>query len=456
LSLHRALTIFVITFAALAVGAGISLILLTTYLHQATIELEEGLHAVRLAEEIQIDLLTYIHTADESQRARIESDLQRKLRWAAEYGGTLEEDQSLLEAEQLLDRYFAGARKAKNPNEDTLRGAFAALRKFVDVNVQQANAPLMKSEHLDKLGDQIGITVAITLGIGMTVMLVWLHRVAFRPVFEIRDAMKSFAAGQKEARAAIHGPEEFKSIAAQFNEMAEALARQHRNQTAFLAGIAHDLRNPISALKVSADIISGRSMTAEKLASLMAVIKRQVNSLDRMVADLLESAKIESGHLDLRFEESDAGTIARDAFELFRSASEVHQFVLNLPDEPLPLRCDPVRIGQVLHNLLSNAIKYSPGGGKVILTLETRNNEVLFHVSDRGKGISQEDLRYVFEPFRRIQTAKEDIPGVGLGLSVAQRIVWAHGGRIQVDSEIMKGTTFTVHLPIPPARQACA
>jgi signal transduction histidine kinase len=456
MSLHRVLTIFAVTVAVLALGAAISLILLTTYLHRATIDLESGLHSVRLAEEMQIDLLSYIRTVDESERNRIENDVRQKLELALQYAGTPAENRSLSDVSQSLDGYFAAAHAGKQPPESMRQEAFSALRQFVNLNINQANASLGESEQLDHLGDRIGITVAITLVIGTTILLIWLHRVAFRPLFAIRDAMKKFAAGRKEARTAINGPEEFKSIAAQFNEMADALARQHQNQTAFLAGVAHDLRNPISALKISADVLSGPGVSPEKLTSLMGVIKRQVSSLNRMISDLLDSARIEAGHLDLRLEELDARTIAQDAFDLFSSASKKHEFNLVLPDTPLPLRCDPVRVGQVLHNLLSNAFKYSPDGGQVTLTVGTTGNCALFQVSDQGRGIPQEELIYIFEPFRRVGASKQDVPGVGLGLSVAQRIVHAHGGRIEVKSEMTKGTTFSVYLPLPPALQASA
>src|SRR5215471_14782640 len=107
MSLHRALSIFVVTGTLLAVGAGVSLVLLAAYLHRATIELESGLHGVRLAEEMQIDLLTYVRTTDQSERDRIEKNLRGKLQEARQYGGTPEEDRSLAEAKRLLDLYFS-------------------------------------------------------------------------------------------------------------------------------------------------------------------------------------------------------------------------------------------------------------------------------------------------------------------------------------------------------------
>ncbi|HEY2379731.1 MAG TPA: HAMP domain-containing sensor histidine kinase [Terriglobia bacterium] len=456
MSLNRALSIFVVTVAILAVGAGVSLVLLTTYLHRATIELEGGLHGVRLAQEMQIDLLSYVRAPDASEKVRIERDLRQKLRAASEYGGTAQEDRSLKQAAQFLTLYFAVADQGEAASESALQGALNALRQFVDENILQANSSLSKSEQLDDLGHRIGITVAVALVIGAAGIMLWLHRTAFRPVFEIRDAMKNFAGGQRDAHAAMHGPEEFRSIAAQFNEMSGALARQHQNQAAFLAAIAHDLRNPISALKLSTDILSGPAATPDRLSGLMGVIKRQIGSLDRMVADLLDSAKIEAGYLELRFEELDARDIAQDTYNLYKSASPAHEFALAVPESPVRLCCDRLRIEQVLNNLLSNAFKYSPGGGRVTLSLQLRGNEGMFQVSDQGLGIPKEDIHHIFEPFRRVRPAKMDIPGVGLGLSVAQRIVQAHGGRIQVETEIAKGTKFSVHLPLKPAQYTAA
>jgi len=457
MSLRRGLSLFVVTLSILAVGAGISLVLLTTHLHQATKDMENGLHSVRLAEELQISLLTYDRVVDPSERALIEQNLRRKLREARQYVNSTDEEITLNTAERSLETYFSGLRDTGNETIDgNLDATFKALRQFVDINVEQADASLKASEQWDELGDLIGIGVGAALFLGTAIMLIWLRAVAFRPVFEIRNVIRNFAGGDKTSRIPIRGPEELRGIATQFNEMADALARQHHNQAAFLAAVAHDLRNPLSALKVSAEVLSGPTVTSDRLSTLMGVIKRQVNGLDRMVGDLLDSSKIESGNLELRLEEYDARTIAQEAFNLFSPSSKTHQFTLNLPETPISLRCDHLRIEQVLNNLISNAIKYSPAGGKIGLSLLESGTEAMFEVSDEGMGIPREDIPYIFEPFRRTRTVREDIPGVGLGLAVARRIVGAHSGRIHVESQIGKGTTFQVYLPAVMSRRATA
>jgi signal transduction histidine kinase len=230
--------------------------------------------------------------------------------------------------------------------------------------------------------------------------------------------------------------------------MAVSLTRQYESQLSFLAAVAHDLRNPLSALKMSANILAtDRTLSPDTVSNFASIINRQVHALDRMVGDLLDTSRIEAGHLELRITDVDLRNVARDAFDLFKLAAEEHQLAINLPDSPTMVRCDPVRIQQVLNNLISNAIKYSAPQTKIELKLLGDEQRVCVEVSDEGVGISPDELPYIFEPFRRTKTSKDEVPGVGLGLSVAQRIVRAHGGRISVESQVGKGSTFRVDLP---------
>jgi len=332
--------------------------------------------------------------------------------------------------------------------EADLQRSFAALRGFVDLNVHQADASMRESEEWDDFGDRIGIGFSVVLIVGMTAMLIWIRRVAFQPVFEIQEAIRNFAVGRKDTRAPEYGPEELSAIARQFNEMAVALARQHENQVAFLAAVAHDLRNPLGALKTAADILSSDGkLPPETVANVMEVVKRQVHGLDRMIGDLLDTSRIEAGQLELRVKDCDLRAIAQASFDLFNSGSSEYQLKLSLPDDPVHVHCDPLRIEQVINNLLSNAIKYSPRGSRIEVALKRANDQALIWVSDEGVGIAREDLPYIFEPFRRTAASREEVPGVGLGLSVAQRIVRAHGGAIHVESQTGRGSTFRVHLP---------
>jgi signal transduction histidine kinase len=180
----------------------------------------------------------------------------------------------------------------------------------------------------------------------------------------------------------------------------------------------------------------------------MAVVRRQVDRLERMVGDFLDTARIEAGQLALKLEASDAGELARSVVELFQSTSADHALRLEVASAPLELRCDPARIEQVLNNLVSNAIKYSPAGGDVLVRVEREPAHVVFSVTDRGLGIPLDEQARLFEPFRRVGASNSAIPGVGLGLFVSRRIAEAHGGRIDVKSAPGEGSTFTLRLPI--------
>jgi signal transduction histidine kinase len=451
MSLHRILSLFVIVLAALSLGAAISLAWLTTSLHRTTVELETALQSVRLVEGMQIDLLTYTRTRDPSLLGVLQGDLRQKLDEAQQYVTDPEEQAMLTDAQKYIEHHFAHQHQAQLNEEiadGDLQNAFSALRRFMDFNLEQADTSMRVSERWDEIGDRIGMGFTAILIIGMAAVLVWLRRVAFQPVFEIQAAIRAFAAGRKESRAPERGPEELKSIAKQFNEMAASLERQSDRQLSFLAAVAHDLRNPVGALKTSAKILS-EDRSPETVSHLMSIILRQVNGLDRMIGDLLDQTRIEAGSLELRIQDCDLRSVAQDAFDLFNAGSREHRLTLALPEEPVPFRCDPLRIQQVLNNLISNAIKYSPPETTVDISLERADGEFLFRVSDQGKGIPEEELPFIFEPFRRTAAAREEVPGVGLGLSVAQRIVRAHGGRIKVESTLGVGTTFRVYLPAP-------
>jgi signal transduction histidine kinase len=446
MSLHGTLTVFMAALAVIALIGAISLVILPTHVHRAALELQNGLHSVQLAEEIQVDLLHY-RANDPTLRQKLENDLREKLAEAGGLAQTSEESAAWKEASELIENHFQHIHAGERDQENWER-AFDALQQLVVINVEQSDSSVRQAARWDRIGDWIGIGSAVLLTLGVTGVLIWLGIYAFRPVFEIRDAMKSFGEGNRTARAPEHGPKELRRIAAQFNHMADTLARQHENQLQFLSAVAHDLRNPLVPLKLSAQVLtSDRLSVPAKVSDLMSVIERQVHRLDRMIGDLLDRSRIEGGQLELRVIEYDARSIAQEAFNLFSTASTSHTLVLHIPESKVPVYCDPFRIEQVLNNLISNAIKYSPAGGNIELNVEQHLDDVLFQVSDRGMGIPDEELPHIFEPFRRVKTVKGDIPGVGLGLSVVRRIVQAHSGRIEVESQLGKGTTFRVHLP---------
>ena len=329
-----------------------------------------------------------------------------------------------------------------------LEAALAALDELVTFNVNEARTVQARADRWDRLANLGGICVAALLVLGGGVLLWWLRRSVFRPLLEMSRAMRRFGAGRKRTRAPEAGPAELRDMAHTFNEMANSLARQQEEQLTFLAGVAHDLRNPLSALKMSAALVtSGRPIPEERMQKTMGLVRRQVARLDRMVGDLLDATRIEAGRFELSLEERDARELAAAVVELYQAGGSSHDLRLLVPEEPVLLSCDATRVEQVLHNLVSNALKYSQSGSRVEVIVVREGDEAVLSVVDRGIGISKEELRTLFAPFRRTRRARDKAPGVGLGLSVARRIVEAHGGRIEVESRPGAGSTFRVRLP---------
>lgn len=440
---------------ALVVGVALivsaALVLLTTFLNRTSESLAAAVESVRLAEGIEIDLLLHSRATDPLVRQDIAGDLRAKLTDAGQYVTTAAEAGVLRHAVVAVDAYL-GATADDAPEdllEDRRDAAYAAIQRLVDVNVAQAQEAQASARRWDRLANAIGITAAALLLLVATLLLWWLRTRAFRPLWDITRAMEGFGAGDLDARAAESGPAELREVARRFNQMASALAAQRRAQMTFLGGVAHDLRNPLTALRMAVSSIDRDAPPLDGRArATMGVVARQTTALERMVGDFLDIARIEAGELELHMDVQDLRELAQAVTEQFRGWSPRHPIELSLPDAPVPIRGDALRVEQAITNLVSNAIKYSPDGGPVEIAVSSGEGEAVLAVTDRGVGMLPEDRRKIFEPFTRVGLSRESIPGAGLGLYIVQKIVHAHGGRVEVDTAPGRGSTFRLRLPL--------
>jgi signal transduction histidine kinase len=216
-----------------------------------------------------------------------------------------------------------------------------------------------------------------------------------------------------------------------------------RMQQDFLAVTTHELRSPVTGIKGNAQIMQRRGRYSER--SVEAIIA-QAERLQRLIDDLMLASQIQADHLTLALEETDLVAAARRAVtHLGIGDSSVR---VDAPEEPLVVLADQNYLSQVLTNLLTNAVKYSPEGGDVTVRFTRQGAEAHVAVIDRGVGISPTDIPHLFDRFYRVRDTATRVPGLGLGLYICQRIVEAHGGRIDVESKPGLGSTFTVVLPI--------
>jgi signal transduction histidine kinase len=349
-----------------------------------------------------------------------------------------------------IQDYLAAARET-TPGDAAIAApltkALATVEELLEISVRDATRSVRESARLHRAAIGIAVAAAIFIALALTLVIMGIRHWVYRPLASVRAGIRRFREGDAAARIPEDGPAELRDIAAQFNEMAGALARERENRLGFLAGVAHDLRNPLNALRITTHRLraDGPPVPVEQASHMLDLVARQVARLDRMVEDLLDTARIEAGKLDLQLEAHDTREVVKESVELYRLISRDHELRLMVPEAPVSVLCDPYRMAQVVNNLLSNAIKYSPHGGTVDVRVDRDRDAVLISVSDEGVGIHPDDMRRIFDPFQRGSTT--DVPGVGLGLSVARRIAQAHGGAIRVESRQGAGTTFELRLP---------
>ncbi len=218
----------------------------------------------------------------------------------------------------------------------------------------------------------------------------------------------------------------------------------------FLSVAAHELRTPLTALHATTQLVEvdpAAFADEARRAHVLARIRRQTSRLVRLVEQLLDSVRVQSGELTLRPAEVDLVALCREVVDMSLPVGGARAVVV--ADGPVIGRWDPVRIEQVVTNLVSNAVRYSPAGGEVRVGVRTDGGRALVSVSDAGIGIPEAQRPMLFTPFFRGSNAQRSHSGgLGLGLHIAQEIVRRHGGAIRVESRENDGTTFTVELPL--------
>ncbi|HHS98556.1 MAG TPA: GAF domain-containing sensor histidine kinase [Chloroflexi bacterium] len=221
-------------------------------------------------------------------------------------------------------------------------------------------------------------------------------------------------------------------------------------QSDLVADLVHEMRTPLTSIIGYARMIQRDDVSEDDRKSFARTIEREAARLSRMASDFLELARLESGRAFPVREEVSLKSLAAEAIALLRPQAEAKQIALieEVPDDLPTLLGDPQRLHQVLVNLVGNGVKYCRPGDRVTIGARVEGDEVLVYVSDTGPGIPPSAQEHLFERFYRLPRTEEDVEGTGLGLAITRRIVEAHGGRIWVKSDVGKGTTFYLTLPL--------
>ncbi|MFY9587686.1 MAG: ATP-binding protein [Actinomycetota bacterium] len=232
-------------------------------------------------------------------------------------------------------------------------------------------------------------------------------------------------------------------------ESVSRLADLDRLKTDFIATTTHELKTPLTSLMGYAQILRKRSadLAPEQREEFFNIMARQGEKILRLIEELLQSSRIEAGASKLRREPLDLRSIAKDVESGLSGLAKTHTLHFDVPEGDLGLFGDPTALEHVFTNLLENALKYSEPGTEIRLTVEEDESEVMIKITDQGQGIDPEDLPHIFERFRQSNGKGRTRNSVGLGLYIVRSLVNAHGGRVWADSQLGKGTTFTIALP---------
>lgn len=235
-------------------------------------------------------------------------------------------------------------------------------------------------------------------------------------------------------------------------DLVDQLAEQDRQKDEFLAVLGHELRNPLGAISTAVTVLSRDGLPDEPRRRQTAVIERQVRQVARMLDDLLDLSRLNLGKIRIERRQVELQSVIDGAVETLDGTGQLaaRDVRMRVPEKPLTVMGDPVRLEQVVVNLLQNAVRHTPEGGKVELSLDRSRGEAFLRMRDEGVGLAPEDLSAIFEPFRQLDVGGSS-PGVGfgVGLFLSRQIVELHGGRLEAASEGSgRGSVFTVTLPL--------
>jgi len=312
-----------------------------------------------------------------------------------------------------------------------------------------------KIKHLTESGTKAN-EIAIVMSAGFillgVIISIFITRSITRPLSFMRKKTRQVARGEFEGNLDLSTPPEIGDLAQDFNLMCNKLKEMDKMKSDFFSLMAHELRMPLASIKEGTNLLLkgiGEEFK-EKRKEVLTIIAEESNHLIDLVNSLLDLSKMEAGMITLNLEKSDISFLINKAVsgvDLLAMAKNVG-IQVEIPQDLPFLKMDGERILQVLRNLIGNAIKFTPEGGHVTVSARPVEKGVRVSVADTGPGIPKEDLNAVFDKFQQAaMTGYNKIKGTGLGLAIVKHIIYAHGGKVWVESETGHGSIFIFVLP---------
>ncbi len=340
---------------------------------------------------------------------------------------------------------------------DEMIGQWAdQIQKARGTNEQQIEEMVRSLNDRGRRADEYGIVgVLASLVIGLLGIIGFSFGM-IRPMRELRRGIKSLSSSGITAPIRIYSSDEFGDLAGAFNDMAARLTEEERMRSDFISMLSHEIRTPLTSIRESVNLICEEVMGGinEKQRRFLLIASRELERITTLLNHLMQISRLEAGAVEIHPRPIEMGAFVHGAISRMVPAAEAKEISINsdVCGEISEFCCDPENLQQVLLNLIGNAIKFSPGGSEILVSVRQDESAkeplLVFAVTDKGPGIPDSEQALVFNKYYRASGVREEVDGVGLGLSISKYIVEAHGGRIGLQSKPGGGSTFSFTLPL--------
>ncbi len=352
-----------------------------------------------------------------------------------------------------IDRDDLVAARGENNEISEAMALGATLGKIISNEKESEIHRPQEERHLRQLVEQCLIAgVALNIVIAFAISIYFSRGITRRLL--IVGANSERLAQRQELLPPVPGSDEIAQVDTIFHRMADTLLRAEALRKEVLDMVTHDLRTPLASIELSLDMLQQghRGALTEATRDELEKIHRNSSRLMRLINDLLDMEKLKEGKLRIAVKEVNLELVVENAFDTVSSIAKQRNISLEQRNTDFDIFADGIRMTQVLVNLLSNALKFSPEKSAIIVEASKTETEVIIKVIDQGPGMSSEQAASLFQRFSQLEGHIQQ--GSGLGLAICKALVELHHGQIGVDSELTKGSTFWVKLPLnPPTKE---
>lgn len=365
-------------------------------------------------------------------------------------------DAALLEVQRIsnatelapIETAYRALKAAPTAREEE-RAFLDALRDYRRAEFAHVTIESQQSARVNQ-GSRGAIFVLLALAlIGLVAGGIEMWTRVFGPLLTISRAAQRFGAGELTARVPIERADEIGDLGATWNGMAAAIETREAERLRFVAAVAHDLKSPLMVVGMAAVMLRDKpdKFSPTEVAEWLGIIASNARRMEAMIADLTNAVQAQTGALQLQYARFDMAAVARECAAETALVFADHALIYE-GESALEVDGDRARVERVVANLLSNAAKYSAKATDVTIALERRGDNAVLEIRDQGVGIAPADLKRLFAPFVRLERTEKMANGTGLGLATTKKIVEAHGGQLEVESEVGVGSTFRVVLSL--------